>query len=140
MESPVLDERLARSGSTIDAAVLEHQPDPGSQRPPAGRGILPQDRDRPAVARAIALDDLHGRGLAGAVRPEQGHDLTATDRQGHAVEHGPRPVPLDHAIEDDRRLAGRRDHGAMRAYWRSKSASLAWPIWMDRRTPCPSMK
>ena len=81
MESAVLDERLVRPGATIHAAVLQHQPDPGSQRPPARRGILPQDRDRPAVARAIALDDLHGRGLAGAVRPEQRHDLAATDRQ-----------------------------------------------------------
>ena len=137
VESAVLDERLARSGATIHATVLQHQPDPGPQRPPAGRGILPQDRDRAAVARAVALDDLDGRGLAGAVRPEQRHDLAATDRQGHAVEHGPRPVSLDDAIENDRRLAGCRAHGAILAYWRSKSSSSAWPIWIERKDALP---
>ncbi len=66
-------------------------------------------------------------------------------RQRDAVDDGARPVALDEALDDDRGSGpdrrgppgrrGRADHGAMAAYWRSKSASVSPPAWMDRTTP-----
>ena len=135
VERRVLAEGLARPRPHVDAAALEHQPDPGSQLAPAGRGVQPQHPGGPGVRPAVPLDDLDGRRLARAVRPEERHDLAGPDLERDAVDHRSIAVPLDQAIELD---GGR--HGAIRAYWRSKSASVSSPIWIDRITPVPSTK
>ncbi len=41
------------------------------------RGIVAEHRDLAAAARAVALEDLHGGRLAGAVGPEQAEHLAA---------------------------------------------------------------
>ena len=75
VEAAVLDEGLARLGARIDAAALEHQPDPRPQGPAAARRIVAEDPDRAAVGAPVALDDLDRRRLAGAVRAEEGDEL-----------------------------------------------------------------
>ena len=54
----------------------------------------------------------------------------------HAVDDRPLAVALDQAID----ARWRRRHGAIRAYWRSKSASVSSPIWIERMTPSLSTK
>ena len=49
--------------------------------------IEPQDRDGAAIRCAQALDALHRRRLAGAVRPDQAEDLAFFDVERHLV-HG----------------------------------------------------
>ena len=97
----------------------------------------------PSSAPTIALDDLDGRRLARAVGAEQRDDLAGRDVERDAVDDRPLAVALDQALDGDRRLAavgGRTGHGAIRAYWRSKSASVSSPIWIDRTIPPRSMK
>ena len=50
VEAAVLAERLARLGTRVDAAALEHQPDPRPERPAADRRIDAQDPRRPPSA------------------------------------------------------------------------------------------
>ena len=138
VEAAVLAERLARPGARVDAAVLEHQPDASTQGRPTGCRIGPQHASGAAVGASIALDDLDRRRLAGAVRSEQRDQLAAADRQRDAVEDRARAVALDQPVDDDHRVAVR--HGAIRLYWRSKSASVSSPTWIDRMTPVRSTK
>ncbi len=141
MEAAVLAERLARLGTRVDAAALEHQPDPRPKRsavPATDRRIDAEDPRRAPIRAPVALDDLDRGRLARPVRSEQRDELPAADRQRDAVEDGPRPVALDQPVNDDHRVAGR--HCAIRAYWRSKSASVSSPIWIERTTPVRSTK
>ena len=46
VERRVLAERLARPRPHVDAAALEHEPDPRAQLPAAGSRVQPQDRGR----------------------------------------------------------------------------------------------
>ena len=138
VEPAVLPERLARPRPRVDAAVLEHQPDPCPQRRTARRRIQPEHTGPSAVGAAIALDDLDRGRLARAVGTEQGDELAGRHRQRHAVEDGPLAVALDQPVDDDRRVAGA--HGAIVAYWRSKSASVSSPTWIERMTPARSTK
>ena len=105
VETPVLRERLARLGAGIDPAALEHQPDPGSERRTALGRVDPENAGRAAVAASIALDDLDGGRLAGAVRSEQRDELARADRQRDAVEDRARAVALDQPVHDDRGVA-----------------------------------
>ncbi len=135
MEPGVLAKTLERTRAHVDATRLEHQAHAGAQRPSARGGVGAEHPDRAPVGRAIALDDLDGRGLARAVRPEQGHDLAGLDPERHAVDDGSSAVTLHQAIDLDG--AG---HGAIRAYWRSKSGSVSSPIWIERMIPSRSTK
>jgi hypothetical protein len=65
--------------------------------------VLAQDPDRPAVGPTVALDDLDGRGLAGAVRPEQRDDLARDDAQRQVPDDDPAVVALPEAVDLDRR-------------------------------------
>ena len=138
MEPAVLAEGLARLGPRVDPAALEHEADPRPERAAAGRRIRVQDADPSAVGRPVALDDLDERGLARAVRPEQRHELARADGQRHPVEDDPLAVALDEPVDDDRRVAA--GHEAILAYWRSKSASVSSPTWIERMTPARSTK
>ena len=69
---------------------------------------------------------------------EQRDELAGGDRQRHPVENGSLAVALDQTVDDDRGVAGA--HCAIRAYWRSKSASVSSPTWIERRTPVRSTK
>ena len=53
-------------------------------------------------------EELHGRGLAGAVRTKQADELASADLEVEAVQRRRLPEALDHAPELDRRGAGSR--------------------------------
>ena len=44
-----------------------------------GRRDVAEHLDLPGIGLAVALEDLHGGGLAGTVRAPQGEDLAAVD-------------------------------------------------------------
>ena len=142
MEAGVQAEDLAGPGLRIDAAGLEHEADAGPQRGPVPCRVQAQDPNLAAVGAPVALEDLHGRRLAGPVRPEEGKALAAADLEREPGDDGPPVVALDEAADLDRKV-GRRlvGHGALiAAYWRSRSAVVISPIWRERTMPFPSMK
>ena len=55
-------------------------PLPGAyQRNQQQPAVVAEDRHLARVTGSMALEDLHGGGLAGAVGAEQGHDLPGSD-------------------------------------------------------------
>src|SRR3954449_13615698 len=76
--APVL-ERLADRDVAIHTAALQDDPHPRAQLARALAGVEAEHRDDPARARAVALEDLDGRRLAGAVGAQQAEDLAARD-------------------------------------------------------------
>ena len=64
---------------------------------------------------------------------------SALDLDGGLARAGRSGRPARGGIRRTGGLA-RRIHGAIFAYWRSKSSSRISPIWMDRMIPSPSMK
>ena len=70
VEPGIQAERLAGRRAGIDAALLEHQPDPGPQPRTVARRVQAEHPDRAGVRAPVALEDLHRRRLAGAVGPQ----------------------------------------------------------------------
>ena len=71
VEATVLLERLARLGSRVDAAVLQHQADACAEGWAACGRIDAEDPGAATIRATVTLDDLHGRRLARAVGAEQ---------------------------------------------------------------------
>ena len=129
-------EGLARSRAHVDAAALEHQARRGPAAP-ARRGPGPRRgrgrarhrrRDSPRRSRRSWSCRRRSARAGRRSRP-------AATVERHAVDDGPVAVSLDQAIDLDGGA-----HGAIFAYWRSKSASVSSPIWIDRMTPSASTK
>src|SRR6202011_4961906 len=78
-------EQLGDRELVLDTALLQHDPDPLAQRPLAARRIHPEHADFAPGALPIALENLDGRGLAGAVGPEQTEDLPYPHLEAHAT-------------------------------------------------------
>jgi hypothetical protein len=85
----VAGDGLADRQIGLDRDVLQHEPDPLTQRPAAGpvAGIGAEHFDAPGVSGAESLQDLQDGGLAGAVRAEQRENLPAGDGEAHPA-HG----------------------------------------------------
>ena len=156
-------DQLTRTALRRDASVLEHQADPRVECGSVTGGVHPQDANVAAVPAAVAFQDLHRGGLAGAVRAEQRHELAAGDRELEAVEDLQRPVALAQPANLDRE---RHPEGARRGPARldrdlvtgghatpgsghfriaariasSSAASRTCPIWRSRTIPSRSMK
>lgn len=79
-------DRLAHGQVRGEPALLQHDPHPGPHRGAVARA-LPEHPHGARGGRAVALDGLEGRGLAGAVRPEQRVQLAALDLE-REVPHG----------------------------------------------------
>ena len=94
----------------------------------------------------VALLGPNGAGKTTTVEIVEGYrvadggrvSVLGADRQRHPVEDGSLAVALGQTVDDDRGVAGA--HCAIRAYWRSKSASVSSPTWIERRTPVRSTK
>ena len=87
-------------------AGLQHGPDPA-----AADGVdrwQSEDGDRAAVGTAEAEDEVEGRGLAGAVGPEQGDGLTRLDDEVDAAHGGYGPVGPSDAAQLDAGIVVRR--------------------------------
>jgi hypothetical protein len=80
VERSVETEDLERGQARVDAAAtLKPESDPGSLLPAGSLGFGAENRDATGITAAIALDDLDGRRLAGAVRAEERDDLAGAD-------------------------------------------------------------
>ena len=92
----------------------------------AVRGVGAEHVDVAAVARAVALEDLGGRGLAGAVGAEQGEHLAAHDVEVDAVDGLRLAVRAAHAPGADRQVGavGHRDDECARIRGRGHGPSL----------------
>ena len=106
-----LGEHLGHRQVRLDRAFLEDDPDLGAQAPIAPLGVHPEHRDRARVARAVTLQDLDGRRLAGTVRAEQGDHLTARHFEVDAAESRDAPVGLGEVLHHDREVAPSRHFG-----------------------------
>jgi hypothetical protein len=94
-------EQLVAGGPLLEAEVLGQVADP-----PAGGRLARRPAEDQGLAAAgpdQAEQDLHGRGLAGPVGPEEAEDLAGLDAQGQVVEGDPGPVGLAQAGRGDRR-------------------------------------
>ncbi len=146
VEPGVEPERLARCRAGIDAALLEHEADPGPEAPAIAGGIEAQHLHRATVRVAVPLEDLDGRRLAGPVRAEEREQLAPADLERDAREHRTAVVCLAQVPDPDRGVGaprgsdGRHCHGAILAYWVSKSSGWTSPIWIPRTIPSASMK
>ena len=69
-------ERLAHGERRVDGGGLQDDADSRPKARAAVAGIAAQHARVAAVATAVALEDLDGRRLAGAVRTEEGEHLT----------------------------------------------------------------
>ncbi len=112
------------------------------QRVAVLRRVEAQHAHGAGIGPAVALEDLDGRGLAGAVGPEQAEQLTAAHLEGHAGEDLAGAVRLADVADADRDAVGgvEHGHGLIFAYWVSKTSAVIWPIWIARMTPSLSMK
>ncbi len=138
VEPGVQPEDLGRPCLGVDAAGLEHQPDPRPERRTVPPRVEAEDPDLAGVGPAVALDDLDRRRLPGAVRPEQRDDRPRRDIEVEPGDRGPAAVALVQAANGDRRASG--GHGRIAASWRSRSVLVSVPIWRDRMIPSRPMK
>ena len=69
---------------------------------------LLRPRHRPLLRDQLAGQQLHERGLAGAVRTGQAVAATRRKRRGHVVEEHLRPVPHRHTSDCDHGISGFR--------------------------------
>ena len=98
------------------------------------RGVVAQDDHLAAVARAVALEDLDGGGLAGAVGAEEREHLARRDRSGRSrATASSVAVGLAKAPDLDRRLG----HGRLLCYRGLRPAN---PVsgscqWVTRSSP-----
>ena len=81
---------------------LQHDAEPGLPVEVAVRGIDAEHADLARRAQAVALEDLDGRRLAGAVRAEQGEGLTAGDVEVDAVDGDDAAVRLAQSADPHR--------------------------------------
>ena len=76
-----MPERLGDRHLRPRLRVLEDDAHPLPERSLPATGVEAEHRDLSRVASAVALEDLDGRRLAGAVRAEQAEDLALLDRE-----------------------------------------------------------
>src|SRR5262249_28675565 len=88
--------------------LLEDDADAGAETGIAARRIVAEDRHVASVPLPVALEDLDGRRLPGAVRPEQTEHLSGRDLEADVSHRFVRAVGLAKVADDDR---GRRHDG-----------------------------
>ena len=94
---------LGRGHHGVDATLLEHDTDGRHQLCPVGDRIESEDADGSRGGGGQALQGLDGRGLAGTVGAEQGHDLTVSDREVEVIDGRQRTVANDEVFDHDAR-------------------------------------
>ena len=83
--APVHGQDLGDGQLGLGRGLLEHDADALVQRALAVLGVVAEDAYVARAARAVALEDLGGRRLAGAVGPEEAEDLSRGDGEGDAA-------------------------------------------------------
>ena len=110
----------------LDTRRLEHDADALLHGALAAGRVEAEHRDVAAVARAIALQDLDGRRLPGAVGTEQREDLALVDGQVDAGDRLQLAVRLAQPADHDGRRTVPRGGGAHGAVARSDRAWICW--------------
>src|SRR5207249_2992622 len=95
--------RLAHREVGPELRLLEHDADPLAVGRLRACGIEAEHVDTAAVALAVALEDLDGRRLAGAIWSEQAEDLAFVDVEADAAHGFVGPVGLAQVVDEDRR-------------------------------------
>ena len=101
IEPGPLGHRFGHRQVGIDGALLEDDAHLGPEAARTALGVHPQHRDRAGVSLAVALEDLHRRGLPGSVRPEQGQDLPSANLEVDAPDGDEGPVGLGQSRHRD---------------------------------------
>ncbi len=126
-------ERLAHRELGVHPALL--QDDADALAPLAGRmrGVLAEDRDLARRALAIALEHLDRRGLAGAVRAQEGEDLAPLDGQVQATDGLEVAIGLAQARDADDRISHAcQSNSTSRWTTRSTRSSRPTRCWATR--------
>src|SRR5713101_6617254 len=99
--APVELDGLLDRQERFDAGLLQHDADALEQRPLPAGGIVAQDTDLAGVGLPVALEDLDGGRLAGAVGAEEGEDLAPRNFEVDAPHRRNVAVRLLQALDDD---------------------------------------
>ena len=94
--------RLAHREVRPELRLLQHDADALPELAAGALRIVAEHRHLARVARAVALEDLDGRRLPGAVRAEQPEDLALLDLEVDALDRCERAVRLPQAADGDR--------------------------------------
>ena len=108
---PEHPDRLGDREHAEVAGVLQHDADPGPPLPIRGAGVRAEHPHLTRVACAMALEDLDGGGLPGAVGPEDRDDLAVRDVQVDVADGGQPAVGLAQPADLDGRGLVCRGHG-----------------------------
>jgi len=92
-------EHLADPRGRVGAAALQHHADAAAYPLAVGQRVEAEDADRSGVGAHETLADLDRGGLAGAVRSEPRHDLTAVETQVQSRDRGGGAEPLDESLD-----------------------------------------
>ena len=79
-------DHLLDGKEALDAGALEDDADSSLQGALVELRVVAEDAHLAGVVVAVAFEDLDGRGLAGAVRPEQAEDLAGAHGEVDALE------------------------------------------------------
>src|SRR5438270_1137042 len=101
IEAPVHVDRLGDGQVGVDTSRLQDDPDLFPKPAVMGRGIDAKHRDSSGIAGAESLQDLNGRRLARAVRPEQGKDFSLRDGDVNTLDRYQAAVRLAQALNFD---------------------------------------
>ena len=96
-------QRLERPDPRIEAALLEHHPDPGREGGVVADRVEAEHPGGAGVGGPVPLQRLDGRGLPGAVGAEQPEDLAALDGERQPVHRQIGAVGLLQPLDLDRR-------------------------------------
>src|SRR4029079_2480334 len=102
---------LADRVERIELGLLQHDADAFAPGPTGMGRVGAEHTDLAVVPWPVALEDLDGGGLAGAVRAEQTEDLTPGDREVDAVHPLDAVVRLAQPTDLDGGVAGVLFHG-----------------------------
>src|SRR5439155_18229934 len=80
------EEVLADGERAVEVVLLRHDPDPRLHRAAVTRHVVPEHVEPASVDRGEAVDHLHGRGLAGAVRPEEPEALALSHAKVDSID------------------------------------------------------
>ena len=95
--------RCVRSSARLNSWWISTMPGASASREPAKAGCACRRRSSaPPLGCFVAGEDLHQRGLAGAVLAEQAVDAAGREREADAVQHLHRAEALDQLVEADR--------------------------------------
>ena len=103
LESAHEDQELSDTHAEIERRVFRHITDAPTRGRRIGHDVETRDARGARGRSEVPGEDAEDRRLAGAIRPEQTHDLPGTDCEGDVVHGEARPIPLGQLFGNDDR-------------------------------------